>query len=398
MELLESAGVLIPALTGLGVTIYNKNPEILEKFEKKFCFSAGLQSAFTASELTSFLRLRERNFIYEIIDPMETHLIVFWMEENCVLLGPFVESKWNEKKARQLLAKYGADAGIFYSYKMYYCQLPILQRNYVAKIAMLLLDRQRKQEDIRGVRTVYTHGEQGNPHLIPQEAYEEISIVNRRYHVEEQFIDAISQGKTSEALLLANELKKVSAGLRFVSENMKDQIAGAAIVRTLVRMGARRAGLASIVIDSISQEYAQQMQHTVSGEKLESLLEELVVQFCGVIRKERKNNFSPCVKKAIDYIGLNLSRQITSSELAEVAGLAKSYFVQLFGSETGMTVKQYLAKKRCQEAAGLLLDSRLSVQQIGAYVGYADNNYFSKVFKANMGVSPQDYRKKYNFY
>lgn len=63
-----------------------------------------------------------------------------------------------------------------------------------------------------------------------------------------------------------------------------------------------------------------------------------------------------------------------------------------------MTVKQYMAKKRCEVAAELLLDSKLSVQQVGAYVGYADNNYFSKVFKANMGASPQDYRKKYNFY
>ena len=50
-----------------------------------------------------------------------------------------------------------------------------------------------------------------------------------------------------------------------MSENMKDQIAGAAIVRTVIRMGAERGGLAPVVIDSISQEYAQQMQHTVSA-------------------------------------------------------------------------------------------------------------------------------------
>ncbi len=396
MGFLESASVFVPALTGLALTIYEKNTDVLEKFERKYCFSHSLQRAFTASELASFLELREKQFIYEIIDPMEVHLLAFWAGEECVLLGPFVESGWNEKKAGQLLAKHGADAGTLFSYKIYYCQLPILPGNYAAKIALFLSEN--SEGEAGGIRTVYTHQEQGSPRLVPQESYEEVSIVNRRYHVEGQFIEAISRGETRQALVLMGELKKTSGGLRFVSDSMKDQIAGAAIVRTLIRMGARKAGLAPTVIDSISQEYAQQMQHTVSGHRLDMLLEKLVAHFCGVIRQERKNSYSLYVKKAIDYISLNLNRQITVAELAEASGLARSYFARLFGKETGMTVKQYMAKKRCETAAELLLDSRLSVQQIGAYVGYADNNYFSKVFKANMGTSPQDYRKKYNFY
>lgn len=398
MEFLESASVFVPALTGLALTVYNKNPEVLEKFQKQYCFSESLQSAFTASELASFVEQREKQFIYEIADPMEVRLIVFWVGEECVLLGPFVEFKWNEKKARGLLARHGADAGTFFSYKMYYCQLPIISANYVSKIALFLSENSGNPETFYEVRTVYTHEEQGGPRLIPGEAYEEISIVNRRYHMEEQFIEAVSRGEARQAFLFLNELKKVSGGLRFVSENMKDQIAGAAIVRTLIRMGARKSGLAPAVIDSISQEYAQQMQHTVSEERLGQLLEKMVAHFCSVIRDERKNSYSVYVKRAIDYMSLNLNQQITVAKLADAAGITQSYFVQLFGKETGMTVKQYLAKKRCETAAELLLDSKLNIQQIGAYVGYTDNNYFSKVFKANMGTTPQDYRKKCNFY
>ena len=199
MDFLQSAALFTPAFTGLAMTIYDKDPEVLKNFEKKYCFSAGLQSAFTASELTSFSELREKAYIYEIIDPMEVHLVIFWAGESCVLLGPFVESKWNEKKARQLLASHGADAGTFFSYKMYYCQLPIQQGNYVARMALFLLGNSTEAEDFREIRTVYTHERQGNPRLIPQEAYEEIAIVNRRYHMEEQFIEAISAGETKKA-------------------------------------------------------------------------------------------------------------------------------------------------------------------------------------------------------
>lgn len=393
MDFLQAASVFVPALTGLTFTLYSGEMETLAEFEKQFCFSAGLQSAFTVPELISFFKTRENNFIYDIIDPVEIHLIVFKAGDSYVLLGPFVESKWNEGRAKQLLAKHSAGAGTLLSYKMYYCQLPIFQRNYVLQIASLILENMG--EEFRDIRTVYTCEEQGSPGWVPMEAYEETSIINRRYFMESQFIEAVSRGETKEALKFMHESKKLAAGLRFVSENMKGYIAEAAIVRTIIRMGAVKAGLAPTVIDSISQEYAQQMQHIVSGEKLNQLLERLVAHFCRVIREERKNNYSMYIKKAIDYMSLNMSRQITVNELAEVSGLTRSYFVKMFGEETGMTVKQYLAGKRCEVAAGLLLDSRLSVQQIAVYVGYTDNNYFSKVFKANMGASPHDYRKNH---
>lgn len=89
---------------------------------------------------------------------------------------------------------------------------------------------------------------------------------------------------------------------------------------------------------------------------------------------------------------VNLSKSMTTEEIARAAGEKKRSFVSRFFQETGMTVKEYLAKKRCDIAAQLLVYSEASIQEIAAYVGYLDNNYFSKVFRANMGMSPQSYR------
>ena len=97
-------------------------------------------------------------------------------------------------------------------------------------------------------------------------------------------------------------------------------------------------------------------------------------------------------------MNLNLSKLLSISDIAEAAGIDKRYLAKRFGQETGMTMKQYLAKKRCEIAAELLMDRELSVQEIAAYVGYPDNNYFSKVFKTNFGSSPQDYRKSVYFF
>ena len=53
---------------------------------------------------------------------------------------------------------------------------------------------------------------------------------------------------------------------------------------------------------------------------------------------------------------------------------------------------------RCERAADLLQNSQLLIQEISHYVGYEDNNYFSKIFKATMGVSPLEYRRRKTFY
>lgn len=396
MDLLETAAFFVSSLTRLPVTVYHKEPDILADFEKRYCFNANVQELFTARGMADFFEKRSEAYIYDIADCLDIRATVLCVEGNWLILGPFVETEWEERRAKRVLIKQGGFATDLLSYKMYRCQFPILPQNYVHRLAALILEYIGEKDDLREVHTVYTHKDQGNPKFEIQEAYEDFQVVRYRYYLEERFIEAISAGQAKEALELLFEMKKIAGGLRFYSDDMKDQIAGAAIIRTQVRLAAKKAGMTPVAIDSISQEFAQQMQHVVSQKALGNLIEQTILRFCSEIREIRKNNYSVYVRKAVDYINSNLSSPITSAELSEVAGVTQSYFVQVFGRETGMTVKQYIAKRRCEIASELLLDSKLSIQEIAAYVGYTDNNYFTKVFKSHTGVSPQDYRRNYS--
>lgn len=292
----------------------------------------------------------------------------------------------------------GGSEAIISPYKSYRCSFPITQRDYPIKIALLMLSHINGENFHREIKTVSTKAEYLDSTLAFSDVYGDASIVNKRYKLEEDFIIAVSQGETEKAYKSLAGTKNVSSGVRFISNDLKDQIVGAAIIRTLVRIGAKMAGLSPILIDSISQEYAQKMQRTVSKKELDYLVFRLIEDFCTEVRKRQKNNYSPCVRRAIDFMNLNLSKLLSISDIAEAAGIDKRYLAKRFGQETGMTMKQYLAKKRCEIAAELLMDRELSVQEIAAYVGYPDNNYFSKVFKTNFGSSPQDYRKSVYFF
>lgn len=224
---------------------------------------------------------------------------------------------------------------------------------------------------------------------------EDSRIVNRRYILEDRFIDAIRCGNCEKALQYLDEFKDACSGLKFLSDELNNRIAGAAIVRTLVRTGAKLSGLSPVLIDSISQDYALKMQAAASLGELDMLQAEVVERFCQEIQNAQGQGYSAYVQKAIAYMRVHLEEPLTARELSREAGVNQQQLVKHFSLETGMTIKQYLAKIRCDAAARLLVDSKQSIQEIGMCVGYMDNNYFSKVFKSNKGDSPQNYRRKH---
>lgn len=390
-DILRSAAILVPALSGLGMTVCSGGQEELERFEDQYCFSPQLQEFYTAGGLRELLENGSGELIYETVDSLETRLILFRAEEDgWVLLGPYVEAGWDEPRARVLLSELGASKTALQPYKTYRCRFPIFRRDYCVKLAMLLITHTGGEP--RVVKTLY--GRKAEKKAVPvfASAYETAAVVECRYRLEDQFIRNVSRGELEEAYRTLDALGKVMTDIRFMSGELRDQIAGAAIVRTLIRMGAKLGGLSPLLIDSISQEYAQKMQHTLVAEDLAVLQRQLLERFCREVRRQRKANYSPCVRRAVDYITANLSETMSVSEIAGAAGVDRRVLTKKFGRETGQTIKQYLAEKRCGLAAELLKNSGAGVREIAAFVGYTDSNYFTKVFRACYGMSPQEYR------
>lgn len=390
MNFFESAMIFVPSLTGMDLTLYEGIPDVLNQFEKRRCFSPEIQQIYTQVGLANFLKNASKMFIYNITEVMGTHLIIVPVKEKWLLLGPFVEEGWNERAARPLLTALGVSETFMPLYQAYRCKFPIVQQDYALKTALLLAEH--SGSTVRTVKTIQIDEACRGENLTFSDAYESSSEVNQRYMLEDRFIAAIIQGDAGKAHEALNGIWKVSTDMKFISNSFQDRLASKAIVRTMVRMAAKWGGLSPVHIDAISQEYAQKMQHAASKNELEQLTTELVERFCAEMRKLRNSGYSPIIRQATEYIEVNLSRPMRTAEIAREVGLGKKRFAEQFRRETGMTVKEYLADRRCAIAAQLLLDSRASIQEIAVYVGYSDNNYFSKVFKANRGFSPQAYR------
>ncbi|MBD2847357.1 helix-turn-helix transcriptional regulator [Paenibacillus sp. IB182496] len=80
-------------------------------------------------------------------------------------------------------------------------------------------------------------------------------------------------------------------------------------------------------------------------------------------------------------------------ELAAATGLSKYHFARLFRHSVGMTPLAYLTRVRMEEAAALLRHTREPVQTIAERVGYANGNYFGRLFRGATGVTPAQFRR-----
>jgi AraC family L-rhamnose operon transcriptional activator RhaR len=103
----------------------------------------------------------------------------------------------------------------------------------------------------------------------------------------------------------------------------------------------------------------------------------------------------PAVRRAMRLLESDIARPWTLAALAEELHLAPAYLVRLFKDATGLPPKAYLAQVRAERAAVLLLNTDDPVTGIGRAVGWPDQNYFARRFKAHYGLSATTYRKRF---
>lgn len=101
------------------------------------------------------------------------------------------------------------------------------------------------------------------------------------------------------------------------------------------------------------------------------------------------------IKLAIQYMHLNFERNIAINELAERYGMSPNYFSTMFNKETNQSAIAYLTNLRVKKAAWYLENTEESAVDISQRVGYEDSQYFFRVFKKTMGMTPLMYRKEY---
>lgn len=112
------------------------------------------------------------------------------------------------------------------------------------------------------------------------------------------------------------------------------------------------------------------------------------------IRSASTAAMQPELDKAIHYFSEHFNQKIRIEEYAERLHISTTWFIHIFKQHTGVTPMQYLLSLRISNSLGLLEQTGNTITEIAAMVGYDNPLYFSRLFKKQMGISPQQYRNR----
>ncbi len=100
------------------------------------------------------------------------------------------------------------------------------------------------------------------------------------------------------------------------------------------------------------------------------------------------------VKRAIAYMNRHMTRQVTRWQIAESVNISEDYLTRIFRREMGVSPWDYLNRCRVGLACSLLLGTGASMSEIADESGFHDQAYFCRVFRRIKGMSPGQYRQR----
>lgn len=99
------------------------------------------------------------------------------------------------------------------------------------------------------------------------------------------------------------------------------------------------------------------------------------------------------VEKVIRHIENHLGDTVSNEECAKLVNMATNSFARLFQNELGVSLGQYILKRRMAKACQMLHHTDISIDGIADDVGFCNRHHFSRMFKRVVGESPALYRK-----
>ena len=133
-------------------------------------------------------------------------------------------------------------------------------------------------------------------------------------------------------------------------------------------------------------------------EAAEALMRAILVRTCEILsaqREKAETRESALGREIRQYLDRNYMENLHLADVAAALHTSASHASHLFRRENGLSPMQYVALRRIGEAQNLLINTKMSVTDIAAQVGYNNSNYFQNVFHHALGMTPCEYRRRW---
>ena len=139
---------------------------------------------------------------------------------------------------------------------------------------------------------------------------------------------------------------------------------------------------------------AEEIMDLSSVEEWQKWSAHIIKHFQEVNKLSDQQSYPRPLITALANIRENYQKPLQLSMVADECGITGSYLSRLFKEHLDTTFIDYINRFRLNKAIILLEEKKYSIKEISYIVGYQDPNYFSRIFRRHMGISPSDLEKE----
>lgn len=155
---------------------------------------------------------------------------------------------------------------------------------------------------------------------------------------------------------------------------------------------ALRLGVEDYLLKPVPYEQLEEIIRNVEN-KIQ--IEKKTVDFAELAEDCNDTGSGEIVEKVKKIIAENISEStLQRDEIAAMVHVSPGYLGRIFKKEMSLSLSDYIMKKRISVAKQLLLKTGLSITEVSSRVGFSYSSYFTKLFKEQVGMTPQEYRQQ----
>jgi len=259
--------------------------------------------------------------------------------------------------------------------------LEIVESHNLCPVSLMQLNRMTSQMNARTAEAI--HVAKGIYYQNPRDIYmiEERALIN-----------AVKNGSFERAREIIN---RILVGIYYLGKHDFD-VLKALVLEMVVQMyrAAVEEGADPKNLLGVNSSYLADFSKIEEEKELSDWLTDWLETFIKTSIDSSRENVPASLSIAIEYMKSNLDKPVTRDEVARMCNISPAYFSRVVKLKTGYTFTELLNKMRIDYACSLLDSTEKNVAEVGFECGFNDQSYFTKVFKKEKGISPNNYKKR----
>ena len=310
-------------------------------------------------------------------------------EDMICVLGPYLSGEFSPEDLKDAVERYAPAPDLYSQTEAFFRRLPLISQvrviEYTIMLYYCLTGEQITVSDFH-----YRDMEKAQGKTEPERTGQ--VDIHGTYAMEREMLRMVREGNLDyrrhmNRMAMTGNIGKLSNGDQ--DRQMKNTVLVCAV---LFSRAAIEGGLAPEIAMTLTDQYFQSVEACSSMAELSALSQTMQDDFVWRVHRARTSMQSKMIQECCDYMDLHLKEDLTLKGMAARLGYCEDYLSHRFKREMGVNFRDYLNRRRLEQAKDLLRDNTVTVKQVSETLHFCSPSYFAEMFKQAYGLSPTQWR------